>query len=155
MLIAHRAQSTLYGSVVAYLPDQNVFQTSSVFDSYTVNATDIVALDNSRFAVVFDTQNASSVRIIVGSWNSTALTFGTWGAQLQIDVTGAVPAGLRVIKIDTDKLLIYYRKTTNYLYGRVITVSGTTCTLGTEYLLHYNFLLIRSSFLETLQGHWD
>lgn len=41
--------------------------------------------------------------------------------------------------LDTNKFIILYKGNSNYLYGRIITISGTTITINTEYLISNSY----------------
>ncbi len=41
--------------------------------------------------------------------------------------------------LDTNKFIILYKGSSNYLYGRIITISGTTVTINTEYLINNSY----------------
>lgn len=81
----------------------------------------------------------------------------TFGSQVAIVNTTTAPSSFEVVAVESNKYVVLYRAS-DYILGRVVTVSGTTASLGAETTL-YTFIspfrALEDAFMcaTTSQGH--
>lgn len=95
---------------------------------------DVCQIGVDKFLFIFQTDTGGSpagIKCAVISISGTTITVGTIQT---IESTGGTSYFCACAKLDTDKAIIFYRKDADgFLYGQVLTVSGTTISTNTAY----------------------
>ena len=106
----------------------------STFEANGTNFPASVRVADNKVAVVYEDSPTASWYIIIGTVTSDGTV--TWGTRVEID-TSADNGWVDMVYIEDDKIAIcYVSHTSEDLYARIVTVSGTVPTLGTASLVH-------------------
>lgn len=118
--------ATSWGDVASVTQFGDQPLTFSSPKTVTYEVADALTIDSDRELVIIADYNAVDTLTCV-VYNHTT---DTWGSETTIS-TSKVYMG--AVKTDTDKVLIAYSEESTTIYFRVLSFSGTTVTVGTEY----------------------
>jgi hypothetical protein len=122
IMVSYNTQRYASTSQVTQTPPTGTVSVTSEGQYYFASITSSLLL-----YAYYDT-TASSLKIFAVSYSASAV--GTKGTELQIDTYGSAPY-FSIMAIDATRALITYTNGSSQYAARIVTISGTTCTVGT------------------------
>lgn len=109
--------------------EQIIYNTSNGVNHY-----DICEIGTDKFLIIFQTNTSGSgagIKCCVLTISGNTITMGS---HQTIESTGSTNVSNACMKLNTDKVCIFYKKDIDsFLYGQVLTVSGTAISTNTPY----------------------
>lgn len=111
---------------------------------------DVVSIGTDKFLAIFQADTAgvgAGIKTIAFSVSGTTITAGS---PVTIEAFGNIGDKASVVKLDTDKAMIVYQKDSDGdFYGQVLTVSGTSISTNTAYLIKTGSSFYQSALVQT------
>lgn len=116
--------SSVYSNITATSSSASAIKTGNYFSTVPLtNGT------SPTFLVMYtDSNNSGSITAVVVTWNGTSFTYGTPTVLLSTS-----PSQCQAMSISSNQVMTIYSDTSNNVYGRVLTISGTTISAGTQH----------------------